>query len=139
MSRPEKSPRFPHWSHRLRTGPRDQSRRSKASGHREGDDRTIKLWDPITGQEIFSLRGHASGLTCVTFSPDGKSIASGSIRDRTQSRPGRQTLESNEFARVRVQFNGDRNDVVSHGVDAISPEYGGVMWMTPTLWKGRAV
>ena len=43
------------------------------------DDRTIKLWDTATGEDVFTLRGHAGGVLCVAFSRDGKRIASGSI------------------------------------------------------------
>jgi WD40 repeat protein len=46
------------------------------------EDRTIKLWDTATGEEVFTLRGHTSGVFSVAFSPDGRRIASGSV-DRT--------------------------------------------------------
>src|SRR5262249_26049054 len=46
------------------------------------DDRTIKLWDTTTGEEVFTLRGHTAGVVCVAFSPDGRRIASGGW-DRT--------------------------------------------------------
>ena len=45
-------------------------------------DRTIKLWDTTTGEEVFTLRGHTAGVTRVAFSPDGRRIASGGL-DRT--------------------------------------------------------
>jgi WD40 repeat protein len=47
-----------------------------------GDDRTIKLWDTATGEEVFTLRGHTAGVIRVAFSPDGGRIASTSW-DRT--------------------------------------------------------
>jgi WD40 repeat protein len=46
------------------------------------NDRTIKLWDTTTGEEVFTLRGHTAGVLCVAFSPDGRRIASGGW-DRT--------------------------------------------------------
>jgi WD40 repeat protein len=42
----------------------------------------VKLWDTATGEEVFTLRGHTSGVICVAFSPDGRRIASTSW-DRT--------------------------------------------------------
>jgi eukaryotic-like serine/threonine-protein kinase len=46
------------------------------------EDRTIKLWDTTTGEEVFTLRGHTAGVLCVAFSSDGQRIASGGY-DRT--------------------------------------------------------
>jgi WD40 repeat protein len=41
-------------------------------------DRTIKLWDAATGQEVLTLRGHTGSVWSVTFSPDGQRLASAS-------------------------------------------------------------
>jgi len=38
----------------------------------------LRLWDADTGQELLSLPGHAGVIRCVTFSPDGWTLASGS-------------------------------------------------------------
>jgi WD40 repeat protein len=42
------------------------------------DDKTIKLWNVETGQEIRTLKGHDNYVTSVNFSPDGKTLVSGS-------------------------------------------------------------
>jgi WD40 repeat protein len=47
-----------------------------ASGSRDG---TIKLWNTASGDEICTLRGHNSAITCVSFSPDGDRLVSGSF------------------------------------------------------------
>ena len=52
--------------------------RTIASGSR---DRTIRLWNAETGQELQILEGHRNGVTTVAFSPDGRTLASGSWDD----------------------------------------------------------
>lgn len=42
----------------------------------------MRLWDPATGQATATLFGHAEFVTSMAFSPDGRTLASGS-RDRT--------------------------------------------------------
>jgi WD40 repeat protein len=42
-----------------------------------GEDRTIKLWEVLTGKERLTLRGHTDKVLSVAFSPDGKTLASG--------------------------------------------------------------
>jgi len=43
-----------------------------------GEDRTIRLWNTLTGQLRATLEGHKDAITPLTFSPDGKLLASGS-------------------------------------------------------------
>ena len=40
-------------------------------------DKTVKVWDAETGQEVLTLKGHPNWVTSVAFSPDGKRIVSG--------------------------------------------------------------
>ena len=41
------------------------------------DDRTVKLWDSLSGEILCVLRGHDSEIISCNFSPDGKRIVSG--------------------------------------------------------------
>jgi WD40 repeat protein/predicted Ser/Thr protein kinase len=45
-------------------------------------DKTIKLWNLATGQEIRTLRGHSSFVNYIVISPDGQILASASA-DKT--------------------------------------------------------
>src|SRR5262249_35728564 len=40
------------------------------------DDGTVKLWDPATGEERRTFRGHERYVHAVAFRPDGKLLAS---------------------------------------------------------------
>jgi WD40 repeat protein len=41
-----------------------------------GRDKTVKVWEAVTGQELLCLKGHADMVLGVAFSPDGKRLAS---------------------------------------------------------------
>jgi WD40 repeat protein/serine/threonine protein kinase len=41
-------------------------------------DKTVKVWDAQTGQQLFTIKGHRSWVNSVSFSPDGKRLASAS-------------------------------------------------------------
>ena len=46
------------------------------------EDKTLKIWDVSSGQEMKTFEGHASGVKSVCFSPDDKYALSGS-EDKT--------------------------------------------------------
>ena len=56
-------PRWPHDPHRVR-------------------GRTARLWDAATGQRLGQILAHSDGVMSVAFSPDGKTILTGS-QDKT--------------------------------------------------------
>ncbi|MBI4610870.1 MAG: caspase family protein [Candidatus Rokubacteria bacterium] len=44
-------------------------------------DRTVKIWDVATGQQLRTLTGHANNVTYVAFSPDGRRLTSKDAED----------------------------------------------------------
>jgi WD40 repeat protein len=47
-----------------------------------GADRTVRLWDALSGKALKTFQGHRATVTAVKFSPDGTDLASASL-DRT--------------------------------------------------------
>ena len=41
-----------------------------------GEDKSIRLWDTASGRAVHTLPGHIARVAGVTFSPDGKRLAS---------------------------------------------------------------
>lgn len=41
-------------------------------------DRTVRLWDAMTGELLQTLQGHTRGIYSVSFSPDGRQLATAS-------------------------------------------------------------
>ena len=44
-------------------------------------DRTVKIWDTTTGQELLTLKGFMWGARSVAFSPDGNRLAAASFEE----------------------------------------------------------
>jgi WD40 repeat protein/serine/threonine protein kinase len=42
-------------------------------------DKTVKVWDAASGQELLTLKGHTDRVYGVAYSPDGRRIASASL------------------------------------------------------------
>ncbi|MBH8565372.1 serine/threonine protein kinase [Nostoc sp. CENA67] len=86
------------------------------------DDKTIKLWNPVTGQEIHTLKGHFEWIWTVAFSPDGKILASGS-KDKTiklwnpTTAEEIRTLKGHTEGITAVAFSPDSKTLASSSLD----------------------
>ena len=47
-----------------------------------GDDGSVRIWDPATGQQRAVLEGHRGGVSGMAVAPDGTWLASGGRRDK---------------------------------------------------------
>ncbi|MDR0629076.1 MAG: hypothetical protein LBG24_05475 [Treponema sp.] len=94
-------------------------------------DHTVKLWDIVTGRELFTGR-HSNAVRSVAFSPDGKSIASGSADNTVKlwdAASGREirTFSGHKLGLYSAVFSPDGKTILSGSWNAIKlwdPETG---------------
>jgi serine/threonine protein kinase len=92
-------------------------------------DKTIKLWNVNTGEDLQTLKGHMKGVTSVAFSSDGQTLASGS-QDKTvklwnvKTGQLRATLQGHTGGVTSVAFSSDGQTLASGSHDK-----------TVTLWN----
>ncbi|CAD6447526.1 9d524d8b-d700-47ec-82e7-6433cbb3f74f [Sclerotinia trifoliorum] len=85
-------------------------------------DKTIRLWDTITGKSLQTLEGYSDWVYSVAFSPDGTKIASGS-KDKTirlwDTITGKslQTFEGHSDWVYSVAFSPDGTKIASGSND----------------------
>ena len=85
-------------------------------------DKTVKVWDAATGQDLLSLKGHTGGVSSVAYSPDGKRIVSGSY-DKTvkvwDAATGQEllSLKGHMHSVASVAYSPDGKRIVSGSQD----------------------
>jgi WD40 repeat protein len=85
-------------------------------------DKTVRVWDVESGQEMRKLKGHSSSVWPASFSPNGKSVVSGSA-DWTvriwdvESGKAVRTLKGHSDGVSSVCFSPDGRTVVSGSWD----------------------
>jgi hypothetical protein len=73
------------------------------------EDRTARLWDAASGQELAVLQGHQAGVTSAVFSPDGSKVV---------------TASSDRSARLWEVANGRQLSVLQgHGAGVLSAAF----------------
>ena len=86
------------------------------------DDDTIRLWDADIGRHLRTLTGHTDSVASVAFSPDGRTIASGSWDDTVRlwdAEPGEhlQTLTGHTDRVRSVAYSPDGRTIASGSDD----------------------
>jgi WD40 repeat protein len=74
------------------------------------DDKTVRLWDAVTGALLQTLEGHSSSFSSVAFSPDGKQVVSGSYDSTVQlwnALTGTPSKMSNQSTWGRMRFSNE--------------------------------
>ena len=103
-----------------------------------GRDGMVKLWDPGSGRNIASWKGHTRFLNAVAFHPKGTFVASGG-EDRLVKlwdvKSGRDvaTLKGHDGAVTSVAFTRDGNTLVSCGGSST------LVWDVATKRKTRTI
>jgi WD40 repeat protein len=88
-------------------------------------DKTIRIWNPSTGEIVAVLNGHTGGVRSVHFNPDGGRLVSGStdktVRVWSVAPPEAPciiaTLRGHEAVVQSVTFNRDGNRIASASGD----------------------
>jgi len=79
------------------------------------EDKTIKLWDAMSGGLLRTLTGHLDPVNAIAFSPDGRTIASGSGTPDEPPKPsnGDNTIKlwDAKSGQLLRTFSGHRNAV----------------------------
>ena len=82
----------------------------------------VKLWDVTAGKELGELTGHTNKVFSAVFSPDGKTLATGSADQTVRlwnvaTRKQRAVLEGHADAVWSVAFSADGKTVASASAD----------------------
>jgi WD40 repeat protein len=85
-------------------------------------DKTVKLWDFQTGQELKTFLGHSEVVISIAFSPDGKLLASGSSDETIKlwdiaSGQAIKTIKGHAGDVLSVAFSSDGKIIVSGSED----------------------
>ena len=82
-------------------------------------DKTVKVWNAQTGQELLSFKGHTFSVRSVAFSPDGKRLASASGNLPESDKPGEVKVWDAQTGQELLFFKGHTAEV--YGV-SFSPD-----------------
>ena len=87
-----------------------------------GNDKTVQVWDSLTGKRSFIYRNRSAAVTCVVWSPDSRRIAFGSNDKTVQvwdaiSRTPVTTYQGHSGYVIAVAWSPDGTRIASGGAD----------------------
>jgi WD40 repeat protein len=92
-----------------------------------GDGKAITIFDPLTSKDLIRMQGHTDLVTALSFSPDGKLLASGSKDSRVNLwdiATGKQILQLKmNQAIVNVLITPDGKAIVVRLADRTTREF----------------
>lgn len=77
-------------------------------------DKTVRLWDPTSGQTLRVLRGHTASVDAVAFAPDGTRLASAG-RDGTLRVWDLDALPPNDAQAVQARLASATSALIDGG------------------------
>ena len=83
------------------------------------DDKSVRVWDAKTSEQLNELQGHTEGVLSVGFSPDGNRIVSGSRDKSVRAWHGKTGEQFQELQRHtnHLAFSTGGNRIVSGSYD----------------------
>jgi WD40 repeat protein len=89
-----------------------------------GADRTVKVWNPATGERLYTMSEALDGLNALAVDPSGKFVAAGGL-DKTiriwelgeKSATLRSTLIAHEDAILKLAYSRDGKVLISAAAD----------------------
>jgi WD40 repeat protein len=106
-------------------------------------DRTIRVWDPSTGAQLYTLEGHSASVVAVCFSPDGSRLASVSedkkvILWHASTGVRLHTLEGHSDSVDAVCFSPDGSRLASASRDRTIRVWDLSTKLSPELFKAKS-
>ncbi|MGI8603770.1 MAG: WD40 repeat domain-containing protein [Verrucomicrobiales bacterium] len=112
--------------------------RRLASGCR---DRTVRIWDPDTGELLRVLEGHTADVYSVAFAPNGTTLATGSgdhtIRVWDLNGKAVRTVDAHDDVVRAVAFASDGRTLASTGTDLTVRLWDAQTWQLKATLTGH--